>query len=204
MHGSKPTALPETDHLVLLAPDPAGYSALSHLVTKAQFRGVKDRPAYDGSDLIEAAERGNLVALSGCRSGGDFDGALAAAMELQEIFGDRFFLEVFHHGMPEDDPRNDLIAEVGARLRIPLVATNNVHYHDRSQADVAEVLGAIGGRRDLDTGYGYWPATDERYLRSPREMAQRMARYPGSVELAADLGCDLAFDLTLVAPRLPF
>jgi error-prone DNA polymerase len=211
MHGSKPVVVPATNHLVLLAPDPAGYSALSHLVTKAQFRGEKDRPEYSEADLIDAAEQGGLVALSGCHSGavpraaeqGDYEGALAAAMELREVFGDRFFLEVSHHGMPEDDPRNDLIAEVGVRLRIPLVATNNVHYHDRSQADVAEVLAAIGGRRDLDAGYGYWPATDERFLRSPQEMTQRLARYPGAVERAADLGRDLAFDLTLVAPRLP-
>ncbi len=211
MHGAKPVVLPETDHLVLLAPDPAGYSALSHLITKAQFRGEKDRPVYDEADLVEAAGRGGLVALSGCHRGavpraaeqGDLDGALAAAMELREVFGNRFLLEVWDHGMPEDDARNDLVAAVGEQLRIPLVATNNVHYHDRSQADVAEVLAAIGGRRDLDAGYGYWPATDERFLRSPVEMARRMARYPGSVERAADLGRDLAFDLTLVSPRLP-
>ena len=211
MHGSKPTVLPETDHLVLLAPDPAGYSVLAHLVTEAQFRGVKDRPVYDEADLVAAAERGRLVALSGCRRGavpraaeqGDLDGALAAAMELREVFGDRLFLEVWHHGLPEDDLRNDLIAEVGERLRIPLVASNNVHYHERSQADVAEVLAAVGGRRDLNAGYGYWPATDERYLRTPGEMTRRMARYPGAVERAADLGRDLAFDLALVAPRLP-
>ena len=210
-HGSKPTTLPETNHLVLLAPDPVGYSALSHLVTKAQFRGEKNRPVFEEADLIEAAERGGLVALSGCRNGavpraaerGDLDEALAAAMELREVFGPGFYLEVWHHGMPEDDLRNDVVAEVGERLRIPLVATNNVHYHDRAQADVAEVLAAIGGRRDLDTGYGYWPATDERHLRSPVEMARRMARYPGAVELAADLGRSLAFDLMLVAPRLP-
>jgi error-prone DNA polymerase len=105
--------------------------------------------------------------------------------------------------MPEDDLRNDVMAEVGRRLGIPLVATNNAHYHDRSRSDVAEVLAAIGGRRDLDTGYGYWPATDERFLRSPAEMERRLARYPGAVQRAADLGRDLAFDLTLVAPRLP-
>jgi error-prone DNA polymerase len=211
MHGSKPTDLPETDHLVLLAPDPAGYSALSQLVTRAQFRGEKDRPVYDEQDLIEAARRGGLFALSGCHSGsvsraasqGDLAAALAASMELREVFGDRFLLEVWHHGMPEDDLRNDVVAEVGRRLGIPLVATNNAHYHDRSRSDVAEVLAAIGGRRDLDTGYGYWPATDERFLRSPAEMERRLARYPGAVQRAAGLGRDLAFDLTLVAPRLP-
>ena len=211
MHGSKPTVLPETDHLVLLAPDPSGYSVISRLVTKAQFRGEKDRPVYDAIDLVDAAERGRLFALSGCRRGavpraadrGDLDGALDAASELKSVFGDRFHLEVWRHGMPEDDPRNDLIAEVGRRLRIPLVATNNVHYHDRGDADIAEVLAAIGGRRDLDEGHGHWPATDQRYLRPPAEMAQRLARYPGAAERAADLGRALAFDLRLVAPRLP-
>ncbi|MFQ5381359.1 MAG: error-prone DNA polymerase [Dehalococcoidia bacterium] len=203
--------MPETNHIVLLAPDPTGYSVLSHLVTKAQFRGEKDHPVYDEGDLVVAAEKGRLVALSGCRNGavpraaeaGDFDGAAAAAMELREVFGDRLFLEVWDHAMPEDDLRNDIVASVGERLRIPLVATNNVHYHHRSEADVAEVLAAIGGRRDLDAGWGYWPATDERHLRSPAEMARRLARYPGAMERAADLGRDLAFDLTLVAPRLP-
>jgi error-prone DNA polymerase len=210
MHGSKPIDLPETDHLVLLAPDPAGYSALSHLVTNAQFRGEKDRPVYDEADLIDAAKSG-IVALTGCHRGavpraaarGDLDAAVAAAMELRTVFGDRLFLEVWHHGMPEDDLRNDVMTEVGRRLRIPLVATNNVHYHDRFEADIAEVLAAIGGRRDLGTGHGWWPATDERFLRSPDEMARRLARYPGAVERAADLGRALAFDLSLVAPRLP-
>ena len=110
---------------------------------------------------------------------------MRAAAQLREIFGPRLYLEVWNHLMPEDDPRNDLMAEVGARLRIPLVATNNVHYHDRSRADLAEVLATIGGRRDLDAGRGFWPATDERHLHAPAVMARRLARYPGAVERAA-------------------
>ncbi|MEX1207103.1 MAG: error-prone DNA polymerase [Acidimicrobiia bacterium] len=200
-----------TDHLVLLAPDPRGYAAISRFVTRAQFRGEKDRPVYSGSDLVEASSRGKLVALTGCHQGavpraaavGDLESAMAAAVRLREVFPGRLYLEVTDHRMPGDDARNDLLAEVGARLRIPLVATNNVHYHDRSEADIAEVLAAIGGRRDLDAGYGHWPATDERHLKSPDEMARRMARYPGAVERAAELGQALAFDLRLVAPRLP-
>ncbi len=211
MHGSKPVVVPATDHLVLLAPDPAGYAALSQLITRAQFRGEKDRPVYDEADLAEAAGRGKLIALTGCHHGvvpraaaaGDLDGAMRAAARLREVFGSRLHLEVWDHRMPEDAPRNDMMAEVGARLRIPLVATNNVHYHDRSRAGLAEVLAAIGGRRDLDTGRAFWPATDERFLRSPEEMARRFTRYPGAVERAARLGAALAFDLTLVAPRLP-
>ncbi|MFH1104873.1 MAG: error-prone DNA polymerase, partial [Actinomycetota bacterium] len=208
---AKPTSLPPTDHLVLLAPDPRGYAAISRLVTRAQFRGEKDRPVFAEADLADASTTGKLVVLTGCHRGavpraaasGDLAAAIEAAARLREVFPGRVYLEVWDHRMPGDDLRNDVVAEVAARLRIPVVATNNVHYHDRAEADLAEVLAAIGGRRDLDRGHGHWPATDERYLKTPEEMARRMARYPGAVERAADLGRTLAFDLRLVAPRLP-
>jgi len=211
MHGSKPISKPPTDHLVLLAPDPAGYAAISHFVTKGQYRGAKDAPHYSYSELETAARHGDLVALTGCWQGavpraaqaGDFDGALQAAARLRNIFGRRLYVELWHHAMPEDDARNDLLAEVARRLNLETVATNNVHYVDRSDADLSEVLAAIGGRRSLDIADGFRPATDERYLRSAEEMEARFARYPGAVERAADLGARLAFDLDLLAPDLP-
>lgn len=211
MHGAKPTTVEPTDHLVLLAPDPAGYVAISRFVTRGQFRGRKDEPRYSFRDLDEAARDGDLVALSGCWQGavpraagaGDLSGALRAASRLREIFGDRFRLELTHHGLPADDARNDLIADVGMRLGIPTVATNNVHYARPSDADLSEVLAAVGGRRSLDIHDGFRPPTDLRHLRTPREMAARFSRYPGAVERAAELGAALAFDLDLLEPELP-
>ncbi len=211
MHGSKPINTPETDHLVLLAPDPAGYAAISRFVTKGQYRGEKDRPVYRTIDLEVAAREGKLVALTGCWQGavpraaraGDFDGAVRAAATLRDIFPGRLFVELWHHGMPEDDARNDLLVQVAKRLKLPVVATNNVHYAERQDADLSEVLAAIGGRRSLDEADGFRPATDERHLRSAEEMAARFERYPGAVEQAAELGAWLAFDLDLLAPQLP-
>ncbi|NNF11366.1 MAG: error-prone DNA polymerase [Acidimicrobiia bacterium] len=211
MHGSKPVAPPPTDHLVVLAGSPAGYAALGELITRAQFRGEKDRPVYSWDDLHAAARRGELVGLTGCSHGtvpraagaGDAIGVRRELGRLQDIFGDRLYAELWDHAMPEDDPRNQLLAEVAAQMRIPVVATNNVHYHRRESVDLSEVLAAIGGRRDLDTADGFRPATDERYLKSPAEMARRFAPYPGAVPTAAELGAALAFDLRLVAPRLP-
>ncbi len=211
MHGSKPIHLPPTDHLVLLAPSSQGYAALSALVTRAQLRGEKDRPVYTWADLADAARTGDLMCLTGCWQGavpraaqrGDLAGAVEAASRLRDVFGRRLYLELWHHRMPEDDSRNDLLWEVAGRLRLPVVATNNVHYRHPNEADLSEVLAAVGGRRTLDEGDGFRPASDERYLKSPEEMVLRFARYPGAVERAAELGAALAFDLRLVAPRLP-
>ncbi len=211
MHGSKPTERRPTDHLVLLAPDPAGYAAISRFVSSGQYRGRKDRPEYGYGDLVEASRQGRLVALTGCHQGampraaaaGDLAGAVTAAARLREIFPDRLYVELWHHGMPEDDLRNDVMAEAAARLRLPVVATNNVHYAHRDDADLSEVLAAVAGRRPLDAADGFRPATDHRHLRAAAEMAERFTRYPGAVETAADLGSSLAFGLDLLTPRLP-
>jgi error-prone DNA polymerase len=211
MHGTKPRGARATDHLVVLAPDPDGYAAIARFITKGQYRGIKDAPRYSYRDLEDAVRSGGLVGLSGCWQGavpraaraGDLRGALTAARRLDALFDGRFYIELMHHGMPGDDLRNDLLAEVAQRLGIETVATNNVHYADRNDADLSEVLAAIAGRRSLETADGFRPGTDLRHLRSPHEMDARFVRYPGAVERAADLGRALAFDLDLIAPELP-
>ena len=211
MHGTKPIDVTPTDQLVLLAPDPDGYTALSRFLTSGQFRGEKNRPVYDYDELVDASSDGQLIALTGGRGGavpraaqaGNLSGAMAAAARLREMFPGRLYVELTHHGMPDDDERNDLLAEVSRRLGIPYVATNNVRYAHRCDADLAEVLAAIAGRRALDVADGFRPATDLQHLRSPDEMAARFARYPGAVDRSAELGASLAFDLDLLAPELP-
>ena len=210
-HGTKPTDLPESDHLVLLAGSPSGYRTLSHLVTRAQMRGEKDHPVYSWDDLAVSATNRDIHALTGCRDGavpkaaesGDLGGTIREASRLRELFGPRLHIELWHHSMPEDDGRNDLMWEVAHRLGLSAVATNQVHYHDRRDAYLSEVLAAIRGRRTLEEADGFRPATDERFLKHPREMSARFARYPGAVSRAAELGRRLAFDLALLAPRLP-
>lgn len=210
-HDTTPVGRPPGDHLVLLATGPDGYAGISRLVSRAHLRGAKGRPRYTWGDLAEVAATENVVALTGCWQGavpraaarGDLDGALAEAARLRSIFGSRLHVEIWDHRMPDDDLRNDVLAMVAERLALPLVATNQVHYADPGDADLADVLAAISGRRDLAVADGYRLATDERYLKAPETMHRRMAAFPGAVATAAQLGRDLAFDLRLMAPGLP-
>ncbi|HLT95454.1 MAG TPA: error-prone DNA polymerase [Acidimicrobiia bacterium] len=211
MHGTKPTSRAPGEHLVLLASGPKGYRALGKFITQGQLRGRKDAPSYTWEDLNEAAATREVWALSGCHGGavpsaaarGDLAGAMLAASRLREIFGHRFHIELWNHGLPDDGARNDLMWDVAGRLGLGVVATNQVHYADRADADLAEVLAAIDGRRTLGEADGFRPATDLRHLRSPDEMEGMFARYPGAVARAAELGERLAFDLSLMAPELP-
>ena len=58
-------------------------------------------------------------------------------------------------------------------------------------------------RRSLDQVDPWLPAAAGAHLRSGAEQAKRFRRYPGVVERAAEIGRAAAFDLSLVAPKLP-
>jgi error-prone DNA polymerase len=150
--------------------------------------------------------------LTGCRKGTvpaalEREGPAAARRELQrliEAFGrDRVVVELWDHGNPLDSHRNDALAEIAVREELLIVATNNVHYATPNQRPLATALAAVRSRRSLDEIDPWLPAASMAHLRSGAEQARRFARYPGIVQAAAELGRELAFDLSLVAPSLP-
>jgi error-prone DNA polymerase len=83
------------------------------------------------------------------------------------------------------------------------VATNNVHYATPAGFRLATTLAAIRSRRPLAELEGWLPSAPTACLRGANEQLRRFARWPGVVERAAELGLACAFDLRLVAPRLP-
>src|SRR4029450_4201424 len=111
--------------------------------------------------------------------------------------------ELWHHGAPLASARNDALVRLAHRARVEVVATNNVHYATPSRRRLATALAAVRARSSLAALDRWLPARGVAHLRSGLEQATRLARYPGTVERAAELGRSLAFDLELVAPRLP-
>jgi error-prone DNA polymerase len=152
------------------------------------------------------------VVLTGCRKGAVpkallSSGPAAARNELgrlQQTFGRaNVAVEIWDHGEPLASARNDALAELACQAGAEVVATNNVHYHHPRRGRLAGALAAIRGRRSLDDMDGWLPAAASAHLRSGAEQARRFARYPGAVERASALGLACAFDLRLVAPKLP-
>ncbi|GAA1792485.1 error-prone DNA polymerase [Planosporangium flavigriseum] len=199
-------------HLLVLAKGPEGYARLSRVMSTAHLRGEeKGRPVYDLEE-VAAELRDHVLVLTGCRKGHVpaallTDGVDAAARELDRLtalFGaEHVAVELTDHAHPGDDERNDALADLAAAAGLGCVATNNVHYAAPARRRLAAALAAVRARRSLDEIDGWLPAAGTAYLRSGAEMAERFAAYPGAVERAAAFGRELAFDLKLVAPRLP-
>src|SRR5947207_13127853 len=201
---------PAGRHLLVLARGPDGYSRLSRVISLAQLAGgEKGRPVYD-LDEVANALGGHVLVLTGCRKG-HVPAALAAGgdgtRELDRLValfgGDSVAVELTQHGYPDDDERNDALAGLAQRYRLPTVATGNVHYARPGDHRLAQAVAAVRARRSLDELDGWLPAAGLAHLRSGDEMAARFAAYPGAVRRAAAFGNELAFHLDLVAPALP-
>ena len=203
---------PSGSHLIVLARNPEGYARLSTVLAEAHLEGgEKGRPVFTLETLATAA-RDNWLVLTGCRKG-----AVAAALmeagpraasrevgRLVEAFGRaNVAVELWDHGDPLDTARNDALALLAAEWGVDAVATNNVHYATPAGFRLATTLAAIRARRPLAELEGWLPSAPAACLRGPGEQLRRFARWPGVVERAGELGLGCAFDLRLVAPRLP-
>ena len=202
---------PHGDHLLVLADGPAGYARLARALSLGHLAGEKGAPQFALDDLADVGA-GHWWVLTGCRKGTVpaallRDGPAAAGRELRrliELFGrERVVVELWDHGDPLDSARNDALAELAARHDLGCIATNNVHYATPAQRKLATAVAAVRARRSLDDLDPWLPATVGAHLRSGAEQNRRFLRYPGVVELAADIGRAAAFDLSLVAPSLP-
>jgi error-prone DNA polymerase len=209
--GRTGTPDPVGEHLVVLARGAEGYGRLCRAISEAQMAGAKGAPRGDLGRLAEL-HGGRWVVLTGCRKGPVpralvERGPAAAQVELDRLvqaFGrDNVYVEIWDHGDPLDSARNDALVRLADRARVEVVATNNVHYATPGRRRLATALAAVRARSSLADLDGWLPAGAGAHLRSGFEQATRLARYPGTVELAAELGRALAFDLELVAPRLP-
>ncbi len=202
---------PHGTHLVLLADGPEGYARLARTLSLGHLAGEKGAPQFTLADVARHTA-GHVWALTGCRKGAVpaallADGPAAARRELHrlvELFGrDRVLVEVWDHGDPLDSARNDALAELAARNDVGCVATSNAHYATPTQRRLATALAAVRARRSLAELDPWLPAAAGAHLHSGAEQARRFSRYPGVVELAAEIGRASAFDLSLVAPSLP-
>ncbi|WP_420120633.1 error-prone DNA polymerase [Nakamurella sp.] len=203
---------PVGEHLLVLARGQAGYHRLSTEISRAQLAGrEKGRPVYDLDALANAAQDQWLV-LTGCRkgavrralAGGGPDAARRALGGLMDRFGrGNVVVELTTSLLPTDDENNDALAALAHELGLPVVATTAAHYAAPADGRIAAAMAAVRARRSLDEADPYLPPGSGAHLRSGAEMAQLFARYPAAVPTAAAIGEQCAFDLRLVAPKLP-
>lgn len=206
--GSRLDKSKENHHLTLLATNREGYRNLVQLVSKAHLEGFYYRPRVDKALLNKHAA--GLIALSGCLSGeiprlllaGQDRQARQVANQYRDIFGPaNFYLELQDHGLSAEVWCNRMLVELGRSAGIPVVATNDVHFLEPSEAGVREMMGRLKAPGATSgPGAGRRPGL---HLKSPAEMNTLFALIPEAVANTEKISGRCNLELELDTVRLP-
>ncbi|HOA47728.1 MAG TPA: DNA polymerase III subunit alpha [Candidatus Pacearchaeota archaeon] len=205
MEQKRPNIDNEKYHLILLAKNFTGYQNLVKLTTKAWLEGFYYKPRIDEKTLKEHSE--GLICLSACLQGkiprlvlaGKLEEAEKLALKYQEIFGkDNFYLELQHHPhIPEQQKANNALILLSKKLNIPLVATNDVHYLKKDDAEAQDILMLVNTGADPNDPERLTMSSDDFSLKSPEEMMKDFESTPDSITNTQKIvdSCNLEIDL---------
>ena len=198
-------------HLILLAENNIGYKNLSKLVSLSNTEGFYYKPRVDKEILRNNSE--GLIALSACVAGeipaailsGDMKKAEKLVLEYIEIFGkDNFFLELQYHGLAEEMKVNTALIELSEKCGVKLVATNDVHYINREDAKIQDILVCIGTNRIIEEKDRMKFEGSEYYLKSPEDMAKIFKELPDALKNTREIAERCNVDFTFGKLELPY
>src|SRR5215207_8926071 len=186
-------------HVTLLCETQRGYANLCRILTDAHAR---TRLAGRESELLPASTTVELVAehaeglvcLSGCARNGLGVVDPNAAADLARAFHGAFYVELQRPYERGDAQRNAGLTDLAATLRVPTLATGDVHAHHSRRVRLQDALVAIRHRTSLDGCERERRGNHESVLVAPAEMLERLPR--DAVLRTGEVADRCAFDLT--------
>ncbi|HUV30892.1 MAG TPA: DNA polymerase III subunit alpha [Acidobacteriota bacterium] len=197
-------------HLILLAANREGYQNLMKLSSAGFLEGFYHRPRIDKELLRRHAE--GLIATSACLKGevnwylhrGEVEAAVAAARELEEIFGKgNFYLEIQNHGLEVEEQNIARVAAISRETGIPMVATNDCHYLKQQDAEAHDALLCIQTGKNLDDQDRMRYNSDQIYFKSPEEMEAALGDFKDALRNTVEIAERCNLELELGKLKLP-
>lgn len=179
-------------HLILLAETDEGYHNLMKIVSIGQIEGFYYKPRID-KDVLRAHSRG-VICLSACVAGevpvlilqNNIEGARRAIQEYIDIFGkENYFLEIQDHGMEEEHRVTAALKELSTEFGVGLVATNDLHYVRKEDADAQDILLCIQTTATVDEPDRMRFPNNSFYLKSYDEMEELFGTCPEALHNTA-------------------
>jgi DNA polymerase III subunit alpha len=201
-------------HLPVLASNDEGYKNLIWLVSRGHVQpdpaGPPGVPCVSWDSVASHAK--GLVALTGCMGGLVAqsileEGAEAGARTLErmkETFDPgMLYVELQDHGLPEQPVLNGIAIDLARRFGLPVVATNDVHYPERTDAEAHLYLACIKTGRSAIEAKENHHGSSEMFLKSPAEMAERFRDHPEALKATMEVAEKCLLKLKLGEPMLP-
>jgi DNA polymerase-3 subunit alpha len=195
--------------IVLLAANGEGYRRLMQLSSRAYLETPSNEATHIQAAWLEG-ETSGIIALTGGMSGpldqaigaGRIDLAQARALRLRELFGERVYIELQRHGLPEQRSAEPHLIDIAYAQSLPLVATNEPFFATPDDYEAHDALICIAeGRMVAETERRR--LTPEHYFKSRAEMATLFADLPEAIANTAEIAQLCSFRPRTEKPILP-
>ncbi|MFQ6082293.1 MAG: DNA polymerase III subunit alpha [Candidatus Aminicenantia bacterium] len=189
-------------HLILLIENEQGYKNLVQLLTKSYLEGFYYKPRID-KELLSRYSKG-LIGFSSCLKGeipylllkGLVKDAEEAAAQYIDILGkENFYIELQDHDLESQRELNPLLIQLAKRLNLPLVATNDVHYLKKEDAQSHDILLCIQTNKSVNDPERLRFENDQFYFKSTEEMIDLFKEVPEAIKNTIKIAarCDFEF-----------
>jgi error-prone DNA polymerase len=192
--------LADAPSLLCFPTDRAAYGRLSRLLTRGKRRAEKSQCHLAYADAVELGAGLLMLALPPDAPDDRFGDFLA---RLAGDFSGRAYLAAQHLYRGDDARRVHRLADLAARARLPLVATNDVLYHGAERRKLQDVVTCIREGCTVAAAGFRLEAHAERHLKPPREMARLFRDYPDALARTLEIVERCRFNLVELRYEYP-
>ncbi|MCA6394898.1 MAG: PHP domain-containing protein, partial [Cytophagales bacterium] len=184
----------------------SGYARLSHLLTVGNLRTEKGKCELYKADVYQHAEEIKWIVVSPTLLNDDFQfdrSFIETVKEYRNSLGTSLSIAAtrVYHGV--DAKLLHRIHQLSLQLSIPMVATNDVHYHVVERRELQDAVTCVREKCTIHTaGFRLHPNA-ERYLKTKEEMHRLFRPYPESIEQARLIGKACTFSLDELKYQYP-
>jgi len=176
-----------------------GYSQLCNLLTIGNFRTEKGKCDLYKADVYQHSKDIKFIILPPAELNQifDFDDSFKKVLhEYKDAFNENLYIAAsrYYHG--NDAKYLYRISQLSDQLNIPMVATNDVHYHVAGRRELQDIVTCVREKCTIyNAGFRLHPNA-ERHLKPANEMIRLFNKYPDAIRRTQEISeaCNFSLD----------
>lgn len=177
----------------------AAYSRLSALLSTGNLRTEKGSCHLYKNDVFEHAAGIKFIVIPPDVLNEQFDFEPEFEQQLRiykQVLDKELYLAASRTYQGDDHKKLFRLSQLADKLNIPLVATNDVHYHVPERRELQDILTCVREKCTIHTAGFKLHSNAERYLKPIEEMIRLFAQYPAAIERSEEIAAACTFSLS--------